>query len=137
MSQQTIEHTGVVTFTGERYIQVKITQQSACAACHAKGACIAANAKEKIIELENDNCNVSVGDEVVIIGSSAMGLRAVWWAFGAPLVLILIILLIANMLKINENLSALLAGILLIIYLIILYFFRNKFKSKFQFRIKC
>ena len=132
---KTIEHSGIVTHIGKQYIQVSIVQQSACSACHANKMCLAAESKEKIIEVENDNYNVHEGDTVTLIGDRAMGFSAVLWAFVVPLLLILFTLLIADFLKITEILAASITAGIIAVYYLILYFFKDKFRNKFKFRI--
>ena len=39
MAKNTIEHDGIVTQVAETFIIVTIQSQTACAGCHAKGAC--------------------------------------------------------------------------------------------------
>ncbi len=39
MAKNTIEHDGIVIKVADTYIIVAIQNQSACAACHSKGAC--------------------------------------------------------------------------------------------------
>ena len=46
-----IEHQGIITSISDKKISVKIIQQSACSTCHAKGACMAADSKEKVVEV--------------------------------------------------------------------------------------
>ena len=48
-------------------------QYSACAGCHAKSACTAADKKDKIIEVEDSSGNYQIGDAVVLTGQSSMG----------------------------------------------------------------
>jgi len=48
-----IEHPGVVTSITNEFITVEILNKSACAACHAKGVCIASDESIKTIDIPN------------------------------------------------------------------------------------
>ncbi len=62
--QGEIEHKGIVQKVSERKITVGIINESACASCHAKGACTVADMKDKeiyfdilvgVVEIVNNN----------------------------------------------------------------------------------
>lgn len=58
--KETIEHRGVVVaLLGGGMVRVRIEQESACGGCSAKGRCMAAERKEKVID-----CVWKYGDEV-------------------------------------------------------------------------
>lgn len=48
-----IEHPGVVTSVTGEFITVEILNKSACAACHAKGVCIASDESIRTIDIPN------------------------------------------------------------------------------------
>jgi len=50
MASGTIIHPGIIERISGEKVFVRILSQSACSACHAKGACSVADAEEKIIE---------------------------------------------------------------------------------------
>lgn len=130
-----IEHEGIVEQTYNDHVTVRILSQSACAACHAKGVCTAADMQEKTIDASSDQ-SFSPGDRVTLIGESRLGLRAAWWAYIFPLILLLGTLFITYAITQNENLAGLLSlGILVPYYLIIKYFYSHFLKT-FSFTIK-
>jgi hypothetical protein len=51
---QIIEHSGIIENINGSNIRVQIIQESACSGCHAKGACSAADLKDKYIDVESD-----------------------------------------------------------------------------------
>ncbi len=104
MSQK-IEHTGIITNIDGTKIQVQIVQLSACSSCHAKGACSASDMDEKLIDAETTDTTFKIGDQVLLIGESSMGLFAVLIAFIIPFLLILISLFILRLYTSNEALS--------------------------------
>ena len=84
-----IKHRGIVEKVEEAHVVVRIVQTSACAACSAKGLCNASESKEKQIDVYEVNAPYRVGEEVVLIGTTSMGMRAVALAFGVPLLLLI------------------------------------------------
>ena len=58
---QIIEHSGIVQHIDGKHIRVQILQESACSGCHAKGACTAADMKDKYVDVEADFSEFKVG----------------------------------------------------------------------------
>ena len=130
-----IEHEGIVEQTYGDHVKVRILSQSACASCHAKGVCTAADMQEKTIDASCDQ-SFAPGDRVTLVGESKLGLRAAWWAYIFPLILLLGTLFISYAITQNENLAGLLSlGILVPYYLIIKQFYSHFLKT-FSFTIK-
>jgi len=131
-----IEHSGVISQINGKHIQVLITQESACSACHAKAACTASDKQDKFVDVIAPHSNFKLGDSVTLYGQSAMGLFAVLLAFVIPFLIILISLFILNNYIANEALSGTIALSMLLPYFIILSFFNKQLKSKLKFYIK-
>jgi len=135
MSQK-IEHTGIITHIDGTKIQVKIVQLSACSSCHAKGACSASDMDEKLIDVESNDFTLKIGEQVQLLGESAMGLFAVLLAFVIPFLLILLSLLILRTYTSNEALSGTIALGVLVPYFMILSLFNKKLKNKLKFTVE-
>ncbi|MEA4974925.1 MAG: SoxR reducing system RseC family protein [Paludibacter sp.] len=133
---QLIEHAGVIHQIDGRHIRVQILQESACSGCHAKGACSAADMKDKFVEIESDGSDYKVGEQVTLYGQSSMGLFAVLLAFVIPFLIILLTLFILKNYIDNEAISGSIALGTLLPYFIILSFFNSRLKSKLKFHIK-
>ncbi|MFW5890059.1 MAG: SoxR reducing system RseC family protein [Marinilabiliaceae bacterium] len=130
-----IEHEGIVEQTYDDHVKVRILNQSACASCHAKGVCTAADMQEKLIDAFCKQ-SYSPGDRVTLIGESKLGLQAAWWAYIFPLILLLATLFITYGITQSENLAGLLSlGILVPYYLTIKHFYSHFLKT-FSFTIK-
>ena len=114
-----IKHQGIVEKVDGRHVIVRIVQTSACAACSAKGLCNASESKEKQIDVYESNPSYRIGEEVVLCGSTTMGMRAVFLAFGIP-VLLLLFALFATM-RITDG-DALLSAIVAMLAIIPYYF---------------
>jgi sigma-E factor negative regulatory protein RseC len=134
--ENSIQHSGIIEKIENGTAYVRITQKSACAGCHAKGICSAADMKVKTIEVPIDCDRFDAGDEVEICGKASMGMKAVFVAFVVPLIAMLLAIVAGNLLEMQDSKSALLALLLLAIYYLLLYFNRGRLKSKFIFHLK-
>lgn len=132
-----IEHEGVVEEISDNNLTVRILQQSACGTCSAKGYCSAAESKEKLIHITDSTEKIQVHDKVIVLGTESMGYKAVFWAYIAPLILILFTVILATTVwKLTEIQSTFVAILSLIPYYICLYLLKNKMTRNFQFTIK-
>lgn len=132
-----IKHRGVVENISGNHIRVRITQASACAACHAKGYCSSSDSKEKIVDVVHPGGAFTVGEEVMIYGTTSMGMQAVFLAFVLPfLILISVLFILMKTTQNDELLSAAGALAALVPYYVLIYLFRNRLKKNFTFTIK-
>ncbi|MBS2100353.1 SoxR reducing system RseC family protein [Carboxylicivirga linearis] len=131
-----IEHEGFVEEINPQHIKVRIVNESACASCHAKGACTAADLQDKLIDVYQSISNLSVGQKVMLLGKKSLAPKAVLLAYVFPLVLILATLITVFYVTNNELLAGILSLAVLIPYFIIIYFMRNRLEQTFSFSIK-
>ena len=133
-----IKHRGVVENIDGSHIQVRIIQTSACSACSVKGHCNASESKEKLIDVYDTKASsYQKGEEVMLYGTTSMGMQAVLLAFGVPFLVLLITLFVAMRLTDGHELkSALIALLALIPYYLIVYVCRNKLSKKFSFTLE-
>lgn len=131
-----IRHKGIIDTVRSDAVVVRILQSSACSGCQVKNICHAADSKEKLVEVSG--CNTSdfrVGQSVEVAGTESQGWRAVLFAFGIPLVLLFIALVLTLAVTGNEKLAALAAIAVLVPYYVILFLCRNRMKKDFKFEI--
>lgn len=130
-----IKHLGIVENINGSRLKVKIVQSSACSACNVKGHCSASETKEKIIDVYNkNNVPCQVGERVMIVGTTSMGMKAVLLAFVLPFIVLLLALIIS--LKLtggDEAVSALVSLGTLVPYYLIIYICRNRLSRSFMF----
>ena len=132
-----IKHRGIVEKVDGAHITVRIVQTSACAACSAKGLCNASESKEKLIDVYEMNPFYQIGEEVVICGTTSMGMRAVLLAFGVPLLIVMIALGISmKMTDDNALFSSCIALLSVIPYYIVIYASNEKLNRTFSFTIE-
>lgn len=114
-------------------VKVKILSKSACADCHAKGVCTAADMDEKIIDAVPVG-TLAVGDDVRIVMHEKLGTKAVFYGFFLPFLVMVTVLFLVNGFGGGE-VTAALAGLgSLLPYYVLLYFFRSKVEKDFVFR---
>ena len=132
-----IKHRGRVERVEGSHVVVRIIQTSACSACSIKGHCNASESKEKLIDVYEANASYQVGEEVVLCGTTSMGMQAVLLAFGIPLLHIFLAVFIA--MKVtggDELLSSLIALVSVVPYFIVIYFIKDKLNKTFSFTIE-
>lgn len=142
-----IRHKGrIETISGE-HVRVRIVQTSACLHCKIAGHCNSADSKEKVIDvLTKHAIKYEIGQEVVVVIGSKVGLKAVLLAFVLPVVIAMAVICVAlnitstdGMYSLPEQYSqgvAAAAGMLtFVLFYVGLYFFRDTLKGKFQFHI--
>ncbi len=128
----TVSHDGVVVTASVGRVQVKITTQSACAACHARSMCPAADTRDKFIDAVTTE-GLTPGDTVRVIMQERAGWRAVGVAFLGPFVLLMIVLLVVNALTGNPVTAGLLALGSLVPYFLMVYALRARLARGIEF----
>ena len=132
-----IKHRGIVEKVEGAHVVVRIVQTSACAACSAKGLCNASESKEKQIDVYEVNASCQVGEEVVLIGTTSMGMRAVALAFGVPLLLLILALFVTMRVTDGDALVSSLVALLAVVpYYLVIYFMKDKLNKTFSFTIE-
>ena len=132
-----IKHRGIVEKVEGSHVVVRIVQTSACAACSAKGLCNASESKEKQIDVYEVNASYQIGEEVVLCGTTSMGMRAVFLAFGIPMLLLLFALFVTMRVTDGDALVSSLVALLAIVpYYIVIYYMKDKLNRTFSFTIE-
>lgn len=133
---QDIRHDGVVDSIDGQTVVVRITQSSACGGCQARNICRAAESKDKLVEVQCADAGLlKTGQVVTVAGAESLGMKAVMWAFGLPLVLLLTAMIVVMALTGDERMAALAALGILVPYYIVLFLMRERLKKDFKFRI--
>ena len=132
-----IKHRGIVEKIEGSHVVVRIVQTSACSACSAKGLCNASESKEKQIDVYEVNPSYRIGEEVVLCGSTSMGMRAVLLAFGIPVLLLLAALFVTMRVTDGDALLSSIVALLAVIpYYLVIYLMKNKMNKTFSFVIE-
>lgn len=132
-----IKHRGVVEKIEGTHVVVRIVQTSACSACSAKGLCNASESKEKQIDVYGVQASYRIGEEVVVCGTTSMGMRAVLLAFGVPLLILLLALFVTMRITDGDALlSAFVALLAVMPYYLLVYFMKDRLDRTFSFTIE-
>ena len=132
-----IKHRGIVEKIDGSHVVVRIVQTSACSACSAKGLCNASESKEKQIDVYEMHPAYRIGEEVVLCGSTSMGMKAVFLAFGIPVLLLLAALFVTMRMTDGDALLAAIVALLAVVpYYVVLYLMKDKMNKTFSFVIE-
>ncbi len=132
-----IEHEGTIDNINGNQYTIRITQSSACSECHAKGACMAADTKVKMVDVVDTSGQFKLHERVLLLGKTSIGYKAVLWAFVIPLILLISVIIASTFIwQVNELQAALLALVSLVPYYALLYIIRHKMGEKLAFSIK-
>ncbi len=131
-----IEHFGTILKIDNERITVGIVNASACAGCHAKGACTMADMKEKTVDVVDYSNQFSVGEKVNLKYQESLGWFALTIAYVIPFIIVIITLVVALTITSDELISGLIALAILIPYYVVLSFYKKKLKKTFSFSIE-
>jgi len=136
-SNRMVYHDGRVVNIEANQAKVKILSQSACAQCHAKGACTASDQEEKFIDaVMGSDDSITVGDEVTLVMEEKMGRMAVLFGFVLPLLVMVVVLFTLSGLGYAESSAALFGLGALVPYYLLLKLFRKRIEKDFSFKIE-
>ncbi len=130
-----ITHEGIAFRVESGKVFVKIESLSACANCHARGACSSLDKSSKIIEAYADE-PISVGESVIVEMSESLGLLAVFYVFVIPMIIFLIFMGVIYSFTGNDFLSVISASSTFVVYFFILYRMKHRLTKSFIFRAR-
>lgn len=132
-----IRHPGTVTEVTPEFITVEFVTESACAGCHARGVCGAADAREGSIQVRNRlGCDYAVGDEVFIVLRQYLGMKAVGICYGIPLVILVVLLLSLQTIVESEVVQGVVCLSFIALYYFGIWLFRNRIEKSYEFVIE-
>ena len=136
MKKGVVGHDGVVSEITPTGYKVSIVSRSACAGCHAKGLCSAADMADKIIEVKSSDTKAfKVGDKVTVNMEESMGMKAVWIVYAIPAIILVTFLLYLQHLGASELVTGLFVLGAITVYFVVLYLFRGMIGRHFSFTI--
>jgi sigma-E factor negative regulatory protein RseC len=129
-------HQGQVVKLHKSFAEIAIIPQQACGSCHARQFCSLSSSDHKVIEVPvNEKDQYTAGQEVTVVLSSHLGLKAVLLAYFLPFVWVMIVLLSIWSITRNELVAGLSAIAALVPYYLVLRLFKNHLKKVYEFRI--
>ena len=127
----------VVKEVQDTYIIAEIVVQSACAACHAKGACGVSERKQEKLKIDLPNPEIfTVGEVVSVEMKQTLGMKAVVIAYLFPFIVLALGLFVTYALTKQELISVGVSFGLTAIYYFIISKLKDKFEKEFVFSIK-
>ena len=129
-----VKHCGEVIRIEGNSVFVRMTVNSACSACHAKGVCGVSESTEKIVEVETASAaDFNIGESVeVALLSDSMGAKSVVLAYVVPFLVLTLMLVGSLMMGAGEGVAALSALGGVAIYYVVLHLLRDKVKNKIK-----
>ena len=135
--REEVRHKGKVIAIGPRTTTVLLQTRGACSACHAAGLCWMGEAAEKAVEVPTHPFpSYQVGDEVDVVLTASMGMKAVWIGYFLPLVVLLAVALGLLALGVGDA-AAGLSGIGAVgVYYLGLWLLRDRLRQEYVFTIQ-
>ena len=132
-----IEHIGVVSAVGDNMVVVEIVAESACATCHARGACGMSETGSKRIEVRTPHAaDFAIGERCMVsIGRNA-GMKAVVLSYVLPLVLLIVVLTVCVSAGMHEGVAAAASLGAVAVYYLLLHLFGRRLETDIIFQIK-
>lgn len=131
-----IDHEGIIEHIEGDVAHVKIDTESACAACHAKGVCGAADQEEKYLDIPLGGIKYQNGEVVRVQVARHLGFKAVALGYIYPFVLLMAVLIALTVAGVNELKAGMIALLSLLPYYLVLLLARNRIERTFTFSIQ-
>ncbi len=136
-----MRHSGAISRITSSTITVSLEENINCEGCKAKAACGASESNSKEIEIDNPNMidaepvkSFQLHEQVDVVMQEELGLKAVFWAYVFPFILLIAVLLISSVF-VAEWQAGLLALAVLGPYYFSLHYLNSFFKKKFKVSI--
>ena len=129
-----INHKGIVSKISEGVLTVSLKGNINCEGCKAKAACGVSDSKDKEIDVFETDQAFKLNESVQIVLEKGLGLKAVFFAYVLPFILLIFTLFIASNF-LEEWIAGLLSLSILIPYYLLLYFMKDSFQKVFKLSI--
>lgn len=134
MSKDAYIHSGIVSKMNGSSLIISLDDNVHCESCRAKGTCGISDSGSKEVEVPHTNDSFTLNEHVNVVLKKGLGLKAVFWAYIFPFLLMIATLIISSAFLI-EWMAGLLSLLILIPYYLLLYVLRNAFKKTFKISI--
>ena len=133
-SKEGIKHEGYVSNIENNLLTVSLKGNINCEGCKAQSACGVSESNDKEIEIIDNIQGFKLNDTVDVVLEKSLGLKAVFWAYVFPFILIILTLIITtNFLK--EWIAGLVSLFILIPYYFMLFVLKDTFQKAFRISI--
>ena len=131
-----IDHEGIIEHIAGNVAHVRISSESACAACHAKGVCGAADQEDKYIDVPLKEVEYTTGERVRVMVARHLGFKAVALGYIYPFLLLMAVLIVLTMAGTSELRAGAIALGSLLPYYLVLFLARKRIDTSFTFTIQ-
>jgi sigma-E factor negative regulatory protein RseC len=129
-----VKHEGIISKISNNVVTVSLKGNINCKSCGIKSACGISDSTSKEVEIVSPDMRLTLNESVYVILKKDLGLKAIFWAYVLPFILMLTMLIVAAPF-VQEWLAGLLAVSFLIPYYLILYVLRGQFRKIFKISI--
>ena len=134
IKKDSIKHEGIVSKISKNAITISLKGNVNCEGCKAQSACGVSESNDKEIEIENPMQSFQLNESVDVVLNRELGLKAVFWAYVFPFILMFSVLVITS-LFLKEWISGLISLAVLVPYYLMLFVLKDTFKKAFQVSI--
>ena len=130
-SHNTFIHPGKVSGLSGDSIIVTLDQNVHCESCRIKSACGMSESRSKAVEITHSGEPFRLNEDVNVVIRKDLGLKAVFWAYVFPFILLISVLLVSSIFLTEWQAGLLALGILVPYYVLLNYldpFFKKKFR---------
>lgn len=127
-------HSGVISKKDNGSLIVSLDENVHCESCRAKSTCGISESGSKEVEISNTDESFALNEQVNVILKKGLGLKAVFWAYIFPFLLMVLTLMVSS-LFLKEWMAGILSLLILVPYYLLLYVLRNVFKKTFKISV--
>jgi positive regulator of sigma E activity len=137
MEQKDIEHIGIVKEKKQKTISVSVKSTPDCTYCPAQSDCLMGDSlQERVIVVDCHQNNFQLGERVRVVGQITSGLRIIFAAYVLPVLAIVLALVMAKALKVDEWLAGGIALVVAGFYYTSFYYLTKDIRHKYTFRVE-
>ncbi len=134
MENNSISHIGIVQSVDGQEVTVKMTVESACAACHAKSLCGVSDSKDKIVKAVNvSDAHFEVGEKVNVEMRQSLAMKAIVICYLLPFIVLLTTFCVMSYFCQNELVNVLVTFAAVAAYFFFIWLFNHKIERNVTF----
>ena len=99
IAEPVVRHEGIVSKISNDTITISLKGNINCEGCKAKSACGVSESNDKEIEVDNTSNTLQLNENVEVVLQKDLGLKAVFWAYVFPFILMIRILIYFSTLR--------------------------------------
>lgn len=135
-SADCLEQKGVIEHIEKGLASIRLATFSACSDCHSKSLCGVSDDEARKVDVVLPDNSYSIGEQVLVGMKKQLGMRATFYAYILPFILVIFFLVLFTSLQIKELYSGLLALLSLVPYYTCLFLFRHRLSRTFTFTLR-